>query len=402
MVKQFLCIFFSVLFTAQLFSQVEFKFSYTQGDSYRILSTMTEDIFVNDELNHKAEIVNRISVKVTDVVDGWGVHEATFMTSEQSLLNQDKSTLEWGKEYKSVFKRSPFGNYDISSEYFMPVVRDVPLFPDRLLKTGDTWIADAHEAHDVGRLFNIKKPLIIPSKAIYTYKEKQTIGGKEFHLIIVEYVLKGENTLKPLNVNEDYPRHFTGKSKQLLLWDAEKGRVDSYNENFTITIITNQKQKLDFVGKAEAKILDSENYQTEENINDLKEKIENLNIENIEVTPTEKGLMLTIENIEFLGDSAVLLASEKEKVKKLAELLKNYPKNDLLITGHTAAIGNEANRKTLSLERAKTVGDYLHSLKILENQRIFTEGLGSDSPIADNKTAEGRSRNRRVEITILE
>ena len=108
----------------------KFEFKYTKGESYRILSTVDEDVFVNGILNHQAKIINRISVEVTDVTpDGSGIHKANFMTSENSVGRNKVST--WGQEYNSIFTRSKNGTYDIADEYFMPVVRNVPVFPDK-------------------------------------------------------------------------------------------------------------------------------------------------------------------------------------------------------------------------------------------------------------------------------
>ena len=64
---------------------VEFTFQYQKGDSYRILSTVEEDVFVNMNFNHHAQIVNRVSATVTDVRDGSGTLDSTFMTTEQAV-----------------------------------------------------------------------------------------------------------------------------------------------------------------------------------------------------------------------------------------------------------------------------------------------------------------------------
>jgi outer membrane protein OmpA-like peptidoglycan-associated protein len=73
----------------------------------------------------------------------------------------------------------------------------------------------------------------------------------------------------------------------------------------------------------------------------------------------------------------------------------------LLVTGHTARIGSEQGQLRLSEERARIIADYL-----LEQGRdthgVFTRWAGGKEPIASNNTEEGRSRNRRVEITLLD
>ena len=78
---------------------VRFAFKYQKGDSYRILSTVNEDVFVNLHLNHSAEIVNRISTEVLDVnPDGSAIHNSKFMTSERAKSTAGASSFTWEKE----------------------------------------------------------------------------------------------------------------------------------------------------------------------------------------------------------------------------------------------------------------------------------------------------------------
>lgn len=70
------------------------------------------------------------------------------------------------------------------------------------------------------------------------------------------------------------------------------------------------------------------------------------------------------------------------------------------IQGHTDNIGNASENLLLSRERAKSVRDYLVSKNVSTN-RLSHEGFGQSKPIADNKTEEGRAKNRRTEFVIL-
>lgn len=150
--KQIICffLFFSVFMIA---NAERFTFKYNEGDSYRVLSSVHENVYFNGLFSHHAEIVNRISVKVGAVDDEWAEHDTVFMISESSSDRSGNPVFTWGEEYRSIFKRNKFGKYDIGDEYFMPVVRDVPIFPDKDLKPGDTWTASGEEAHDLRRGF---------------------------------------------------------------------------------------------------------------------------------------------------------------------------------------------------------------------------------------------------------
>ena len=95
------------------------------------------------------------------------------------------------------------------------------------------------------------------------------------------------------------------------------------------------------------------------------------------------------------------MTAEEKKLQKIGEVLKQF-NNDLLITGHWAERGTESARQALSESRAKSVADFLIKNNIRNEYHIFTQGKGSSQPVASNTTEEGRSRNRRVEITIMD
>ena len=139
-----------------------------------------------------------------------------------------------------------------------------------------------------------------------------------------------------------------------------------------------------------------------ENLKNVQEKISDLGLENISVSKTEQGLKISLENIGFLADSAVLENSEKEKLLKIGMILDSYPDNDLLVSGHTARVGSEESCQLLSEKRASAVASFLIENKIRAENHIFTRGFGSKIPASTNATEEGRSKNRRVEITILD
>jgi OOP family OmpA-OmpF porin len=72
----------------------------------------------------------------------------------------------------------------------------------------------------------------------------------------------------------------------------------------------------------------------------------------------------------------------------------------VIAVGHTDSIGTDAYNQRLSIRRAEAVKSYLVS-KGVEKNRVYTEGKGEKQPVADNKTAEGRAKNRRVEIEVV-
>jgi len=130
-------------------------------------------------------------------------------------------------------------------------------------------------------------------------------------------------------------------------------------------------------------------------------EIERLGIQDVFVRVVDEGVMLSLEDIQFEANSAALLSGEREKVYRIAAVLRLFPRYEILVSGHTWYIGNRVAAHRLSMDRAGTVANYLANLNIRAD-RILTRGYGNDRPIADGATLAGQRRNRRVEITLLD
>ncbi len=402
----------SIIFLATaipLFAGEKIEFKFKKGDNYRMLSTVEEDVRVNGRLNHHAQIVSRVTLSVKDVnSDGSGVLDGTYMTSESSTASNG-TRLSWGEETKSSFTRAKNGKMTISDEYFMPIVRNLPIFPDSEVNIGDAWKEDGYEAQDLRREpFFAEKPVKVPFSATYEYlrdEEGLTSDSKRekkiFKVIEAKYTLAYQNP-QPSSAMSDYPYSTMGYSNRLIYWDPEKGQIDHYTEDFRIMIETALGNQFDFSGRTKVEITEFKRTGTEEHVKEVQKQVEKMGLENVSVTKSEKGLTISIENIQFEPDSAVLRNGEKSKLQKIAGILNAYPDNDLLISGHTALAGTEKARQQLSEERADSVAEYLIRLGVKDKFHIFTQGFGSKVPIASNRTEEGKAKNRRVEITILD
>ena len=102
----------------------------------------------------------------------------------------------------------------------------------------------------------------------------------------------------------------------------------------------------------------------------------------------------------FDFDKSVLKPEGKAKLDDLVGKLKGISLEVIIAVGHTDSVGTDAYNQKLSVHRSEAVKAYLVS-KGVEKNRIYTEGKGESSPIADNKTKEGQAKNRRVEIEVV-
>jgi OmpA-OmpF porin, OOP family len=112
-----------------------------------------------------------------------------------------------------------------------------------------------------------------------------------------------------------------------------------------------------------------------------------------------KKVNLAAQNVFFETGKSKLLAKSFPKLNDVVTILNENPTYKVQIDGHTDNVGKEEYNQGLSEERAAAVKAYLVSKGIAEN-RLMSTGYGLTKPVADNKTAAGRAKNRRVEMTL--
>ena len=179
--------------------------------------------------------------------------------------------------------------------------------------------------------------------------------------------------------------------------DANSRRNNSYaekkiakNENQTYGAKNRPQKKKDSADEIQSKISAGKNSSS----NSKSEK-------KVIVENTAAGIRLTMQNLNFKPDSAELLPGENERLDQIAQVLKEVPDQMFLVEGHTASVGYEKGEMKLSVERANSVANALIQRGI-SREKFICKGSGGTKPIADNSTQEGKAKNRRVEITILE
>ncbi len=398
--KKFGAVFLSLCLTsASVLWAERFQFTYTAGDKYRFLSTVQEDVYINRVLSHQAEILNRISVTISAVTNGVGRHEAIFQTSERSVGVGSGRSFQWSQEYSSVFERDKFGSYTIGPSFFMPVVRNVPIFPDKDLQIGESWTAPGEEVHDFSSNFGIKEPYRIPFNATYTYLGKRNYNGIEYPAISISYRIFDE----PKQVSGSiWPTRIMGASDQILYWNQRLGQPAAYTEQFRIIMELSNGSTVEYRGNAKAVTIEAKPMNREAVAREIAEDIISQGITDTSVRVVPEGVTISLENIQFQPDSSLLVPSEKAKLDKIAEILRRYPDRDILVGGHTALAGTAEGRQKLSEERAAAVADYLIGRGARTSTRVVVRGYGAERPLADNSTEAGRQKNRRVEITLLE
>lgn len=273
-----------------------------------------------------------------------------------------------------------------------PAYRPMPVFPAAAPEPGSVWKQELTAAVFADPL---QPPAVIPVTARFRYDGSGSYYGDDAELatgfitIKEEYVgsspvtaIEGTYTLSvafsphtrlPLFIKEDIEETLSFPGGETLTRKGFINRWYSFPEAEGAETVTALRDR---IGNDEAQ-------------------------RGIEVIETEEGPALRLNSLKFQPDKAVLLPGERERLERIAGILKDLYDGTALVVGHTADVGNPGGQRRLSVERARAVVEALIDRGIDPSRLIF-EGRGAREPIASNAGEEGRARNRRVEIILLE
>lgn len=384
-----------------VFTEDLFTINYSPGEKYKI----TEISNFRKKVNRKyMGLVSRQVRGIMDVIPrsagGFSVHGHFYVFEEtkhdsRSIANRVDDVIT------TQFSITPGGNYIIPGNNYYPTTRDFPVFPDKKLKPGDSW-----RAFGIRYIEPFRDGVFTKVRFYCEYVYHGQHESKEYHLITAQYALrykqgddpKGDPRIKEIK---------NGGHKVTIRFDHNNARptfmVDQIIENlggevYEFTDGTTMTLK----GVTTTYFNMIEKMDREKIVENIEEDIEeDEDLKDIDIIETEEGVKLTLNNIHFVADRAIILPEEKERLAALAETLKKIENRTFLIVGHTAKAGTEKEQYELSVKRAKAMVDYFISTGI-EARRFLYEGRGATEPVAPNDTEENMRKNRRVEIYILE
>jgi outer membrane protein OmpA-like peptidoglycan-associated protein len=136
-------------------------------------------------------------------------------------------------------------------------------------------------------------------------------------------------------------------------------------------------------------------HQMDQQAKELKQNIPGAVVERV-----GEGLQVTFDSgLLFDYDSDVLRTAAQENLASLAASLDKYPNTDIMVVGHTDSVGTDGYNMSLSERRSVAAVNYLVSRGVAR-ERLRSAGRGETEPVAENSTADGRQKNRRVEVAI--
>ncbi|MGL1892037.1 MAG: OmpA family protein [Spirochaetaceae bacterium] len=381
--------------TIQLYS-IEFKYNFSE--SYRIESIVYQNVKLNRKIQLSSVIQNKYRVEINDTYN-----DSAELNVTQDVFQESKGLTSGfytnHQTTKGTIIQYSDGYIDPIDNLIFPAVQNIPLFPNRDVKIGESWTGMAIEYFDLKNGFGIEDYIKTEFRVFYTYHGNKLVDGQEMAIIKMSYNIFEK--VKPyIEWGDFYPLKISGGSKQTLLWDIEKGRPHSVDDDFFIEFTTSTGDLYTFNGRTESKSWPK---------NDLRSKRMLALKETLEITPQttvdeeEDYLKITFNSMLFDPESDILKDSVKNHLDNIGSALKEIDDINIRIIGHTALFGeNDPKYLTnLSTRRARAVAEYLLEMDYLDKNSIEVIGLGGSRPVDTNDTKEGRSRNRRVEIDIL-
>lgn len=356
------------------------------------------------------KVFHRVALEVKDVIDSKGYFMQGVFSSNIRTLGAADKPYETEERHKSSFYIEPRGLFHVPDGIYMPNVRNIPVFPPEKdpgnevnpLKRGDQW------SHKGLEIMKFSRKMAVPLKVRYRYLgvDHVEIEGKvrPLHKIAMNYQINNEYAGSLPGV----PRKLFGFVDSVIFWDASEGIPYFKKGNYDLLILYRSGVSREF--KISSKSYYSKRRPRNENEKEqiVKKLRDNLADEltgsdkNIDIKTTDEGISINLPDVHFDYDSAELTSESRDILDSLAQTLEKAGEARILVRGHTDNIGTVESNKKLSKERARAVATYILDETGLRPENILYEGRGAGEPVASNATEEGRKKNRRVEIILLD
>lgn len=248
----------------------------------------------------------------------------------------------------------------------------------------------------------------LPGYELYKFKDE---GFSEFRQTNIECLDKAKNACNP-----KYKITTKNEFKEIGFVENREYRLISGNRKFSrLEIFTNYDEALKKIGSIK---INSDDYQSMHFLETAGKRFwirigqSGSEYYSIDIMQ-EKGMVQSITagkfaeeinkqgyvtlNVNFDNNKAIIKDGDKPTLNEVVTLLKNDSGLKLSVDGHTDNVGNATANKTLSQQRAESIVKYLINNGVAVN-RLVAKGFGSENPVADNRSEEGRAKNRRVEL----
>ncbi|MBB6481081.1 OmpA family protein [Spirochaeta isovalerica] len=387
---------FVFLFSASLDSEV--YFSFVPAGKYRVIER--SDYRLRQNGTYKGHIYNenRGILSADLQSDGSYRVSATYYVFEELTRDGSRQASKVDEINRSDFTLYTSGEMIIDRNETYPLIRSFPSYTSDPVAKGDSWLAFSEKV-----VLHKGTVTRFPVYCEYVYEGLSRYQGQDVHSIRAKYAVRynqgddpdGNPELKNISGTHDVSIIISAFDGEPILIRDNMREIHQFTDGQSLEkngfILTFFKgvRGLDRANMAEKLMADLQS--------DLGDDISG----DISLSQKDEGLLLTLKNLHFLPDQAVLLADDVPLLDSLARYLKTVDDRSFLVKGHTADVGTRESQFELSIDRAVVVVNELIKRGIGEDRFLYM-GMGGTEPVASNDSEEGRAENRRVEILIME
>jgi len=322
-------------------------------------------------------------------------YNGVFFEYEQMTRDARDIARRIDSSKKGTLILQSIGSLDVPTGQYWPFLLNFPVFPGEQPDVGERWRGNGVR---VLKPVRDMEPTRVPFLCEFEYAGPGELNGRPVEIMNAQYAVRyqrGQDSRGDRSLVR-----ISGKHLVNIFLDTSTGKIfmrDMVDEVYEF----DDGRKLDvqgFILTWYGGGLPGERTKLTE---DIREEIARTGAGGITVEETGLGVSINLDVIHFVPDQAEVLPGERSKLDTVASVLKRISDASFLVVGHTADVGTPESQMELSGARAKAIVDEL-SARGIPSQRFIYEGRGGTEPVADNDTEEGRARNRRVQIFILE
>ncbi len=328
---------------------------------------------------------NEKSDKLNRVHGVFAIHEKEYSASVFKQINQ----------YMVDFLVEPSGKYIVKKGDYMPNLRNIPSFPDKEININDKWTANGDMVMN-----DFSRPFMLSFPVEYTFVK--IIKDNEKDIAVINYYFTVNIDMTGTGYPKDFPVKIAAENKGIIHWDISNNKPRDMQDAYQIAFIFSLGGGI--LSSTEIHMnIKTENsmYQnfTPKQKETAKEELQKVLPDGVDADVDKRGLVVRMNDLLFDFDSYDLRSDTRDKLDQIADAIKKkYPGREIIVEGHTDSKGEKAYNLSLSEKRAMRVSEYLKSKS--GHDKFSYKGYGMDNPMAENSTAEGRKKNRRVEIII--
>ncbi len=407
------------------------RLAYAASGPYKLLERSDWSRYENGKyLGHVYREVRATIQPSAGAPAGGTEYRGDFFVLEETLRDLTRSARAVDAVVRAAFRVAGDGSLTVREDRGFPSLRGFPAFPAKPVAVGEKWTARGFRAADPR---NDGTTTLIPLIAEYEYRGTEEYKGTAVHRVFAKYATRykaaaradsasfvaasGTHDVDILIRQEDgLPLLLRDRLDETFTWgDGSTTRFKGFTLTFAegITLMDRPAVAADLraalaeksAGPPAEPAAAPPDHETigagaealaEAGAFELAPGATGIDVESVDA-----GVKLTMRDVRFAADSEDLLASERGRLDLIAEAIKRAGDKTILVEGHTAAVGKAQGELDLSVRRAKRMVDELVARGIGPDRLLF-KGWGGTKPVAGNDTEEGRSRNRRVEFTILD